>query len=272
MGVSINKEHKDRLFVFLFGKEQNKAWTLELYNAVNGTDYKNSDDIEINTIEDVLYMGMKNDVSFLLNSFLSLYEHQSTYNPNMPIRNLMYLGKLYDKYIKQNKLNIYGSNTIRLPIPKCVTFYNGEEYHEDQELHLADAFDKADRDKSDVEVTVRMININSGCNKNMIMACRPLYEYSWLIGEIRKNKKIMGIEEAVDKALEDMPEDFVILEYIRMNRAEVKDMCLTEYNEAETMKMIRDEAKEEGKAEEKSTILKAIDEGATLEDIKRMLS
>ena len=98
--MDINREHKDRLFTFLFGREENKRWTLELYNAVNHTSYENADDIEINTLENVLYMGMKNDVSFLLDSNISLYEQQSTYNPNMPLRNLMYLGRLYDKYIR----------------------------------------------------------------------------------------------------------------------------------------------------------------------------
>ena len=88
----------------------------------NGTGYTDLNDIEITTMEDVIYMGMKNDVSFIINSEISLYEHQSTYNPNMPARQLMYLGRQYDKYIKRTKQNIYGSKQMTLPIPRLVTF------------------------------------------------------------------------------------------------------------------------------------------------------
>ena len=104
--VEINREHKDRLFTFLFGKKGRKEWTLSLYNAVNGTDYTDLDSIEFTTMEDAVYMGMKNDVSFILCHVMNVYEQQSSYNPNMPVRQLMYAAKLYDKYIQQKKLNI----------------------------------------------------------------------------------------------------------------------------------------------------------------------
>lgn len=125
--AEINREHKDRLFTFLFGKKGHKAWTLSLYNAVNGTDYTDQDSIEFTTMEDAVYMGMKNDVSFILCHVMNVYEQQSSYNPNMPVRQLMYAAKLYDKYIQQKKLNIYGRKLARLPIPKLVAFYNGTE-------------------------------------------------------------------------------------------------------------------------------------------------
>ena len=85
----INVKHKDRLFCFIFGREENKKWTLSLYNAVNQSTHKDPDIIEITTMEDVLYMGMKNDVSFIIANIVSVYEQQSTYNPNMPVREMM---------------------------------------------------------------------------------------------------------------------------------------------------------------------------------------
>ncbi len=103
----INNKTKDRLFCFIFGREENKEWTLQLYNAVNGTDYDSAEDISIETIESVVYMGMKDDIAFLLYDIISIYEHQSTYNPNMPLRELVYLSRFYNKYIHKNKLNIY---------------------------------------------------------------------------------------------------------------------------------------------------------------------
>lgn len=85
--------------------EANKKWTLSLYNAVNGTSFAEPADIRFTTIENAVYMGMKNDVSFILFYVMNIYEQQSSYNPNMPVRQLMYAGKLYDKYIQVNNLN-----------------------------------------------------------------------------------------------------------------------------------------------------------------------
>ena len=118
----INTKHKDRLFCFLFGREENKRWTLSLYNAVNHSFHTDPDSIQITTMEDILYMGMKNDVSFIITDIMSIYEQQATYNPNMPVRERMYAAKLYDKYIHENKLNIYGDTLVALPIPKLVVF------------------------------------------------------------------------------------------------------------------------------------------------------
>lgn len=178
---------------------------------------------------------------------MNVYGQQSTYNPNMPVRGLMYLGKLYDKYIHVHGLNLYGSRILRLPMPRLVVFYNGTASREDEVLRLSNAFPRElDASQSDVEVRVRMLNINHGRNRKLMEACRPLSEYAWFVEEIRRNKKGMGIEEAVDKAIDDMPVEFEIRKCLIGNRAEVKDMCITEYNEAETMQMFKEEGREEG--------------------------
>lgn len=245
--AAVNREHKDRLFTFLFGKKGNKAWALSLYNAVNKTHYMDPESIEFTTMEDAIYMGMKNDISFILCHVMNVYEQQSSYNPNMPVRQLMYAAKLYDKYIQQKKLNTYGKKLARLPVPKLVTFYNGTESADDQILRLSDAFiQEGGRLEADIEVRVRMVNINYGKNKSLLSSCKPLEEYAWLIDQIRKNQRLMGIEDAVDKAIRDMPEDFEIQKFLTGHRTEVKDLCITEYNEAETMQMIREEGREEG--------------------------
>lgn len=249
----INTRYKDRLFSFIFGRPERKGWTLSLYNAVNGSSYTNPEDIEIMTIEDVLYMGMKNDMAFLLTDIANMYERQSTYNPNMPVRKLMYAARFYDKYIHMNKLNIYSTKQIWLPVPKLVTFYNGKTEQEDAILELKDAFRTKDGRpvdaESDIQVHVRMININYGRNKKLMSACRPLLEYAWFVEEIRKNNEYMDIETAVDSALDAMPEEFELKKLLIANKAEVKQMCITEYNEAETMEQFREEGKEEGREE-----------------------
>lgn len=248
---ALNKEHKDRLFSFLFGSETNKQWTLSLYNAINETCYTDPEEIHFTTMDDVVYMGMKNDLSFILFYVMNIYEQQSTFNPNMPIRQLMYAGKIYDKYIHMNQLNIYGKKKVRLPIPKLVVFYNGIEEKEETILKLSDLFDKSGEGRSaepDIEVRVRMIDINYGRDKRLMEACRPLAEYAWLIWQIREKERSMDdIESAVDAALDDMPGDFLIRSFLIGNRAEVKDMCITEYNEAQTMQMLKEEGREEGR-------------------------
>ncbi len=251
----INREYKDRLFSFIFGSPERKDWTLSLYNAVNGSSQTNPEGIKIITIDDVRYMSMKNDLALLVTDIANMYEQQSTYNPNMPVRKLMYAARLYDKYIHMNKLNIYSTKQVRLPVPKLVTFYNGKEDKDDRILELKDAFKTEDGQQvdaeSDIQVRVRMININYGKNKELMRACKPLEEYAQFIEEIRRNNKSMEIEAAVDKALDAMPEDFKLKQLLIANKAEVRQMCITEYNEAETMAQFKEEGREEGREEGK---------------------
>ena len=256
--MNINRNNKDRLFVFLFGKEKNKAWTLDLYNAVNGSHYENPEEIEINTIEDAVYMGMKNDVSFILYDEVNLYAHQSSYNPNMPLRELMYLGKLYEKHIALDKARIYGSKVVELPVPRFVVFYNGTREAEDEViLELKDAFPAGiDPEMSDVQVRVRMLNINYGRNRKLLESCKPLMEYSWFVDHARKYSasKEYTLEQAVDKAVDEMPDEYQIKSVLIANRAEVKDMWLTEYDEEEVMQGF----KEEGREEEREDLLREL--------------
>ena len=242
----VNREYKDRLFLFLFGREENRSWTLSLYNAVNGSDYSDPSMIQITTIEQVIYLGMHNDVSFIIGEEMSLYEQQSSYNPNMPLRQLQLAGNLYEKYLKDHKLNKYGSRLLQLPVPKLIVFYNGKEEKEEEiTLHLSDSFPEGT--DPDIEVKVRMININYGKNESLLQACTPLMEYSWLVAEIRKLRVQMELEDAVDHAISNMPKDFAIKPFLIIHRTEVKTMLLTEYDEEEVRNLIRKDALEEGR-------------------------
>ena len=136
-----NDEYKDRVFKYLFGNPANREWTLALYNAVNGSNYENAEEIEYNTIEDAVYLGMRNDVSFIIVDELHLWEHQSTYNPNMPMRFLLYAAKLYEKYIAGSDYYPYSSVLQPAPRPKCVCFYNGTGNQPERKiLRLSEAF------------------------------------------------------------------------------------------------------------------------------------
>ena len=243
------REYKDRLFCFIFGSEEHKDWTLSLYNAVNGTAYTNPDDIIITTLTQVVYMGMHNDVAFLIMDEVNMYEQQSTFNPNMPLRLMQYTGNVYEKLITLWQKNKFGKKLIQLPVPKLVVFYNGTTEEPDETvLNLSDAFPEDKRSDADISVRVRMININTGRSPKVVEACKPLDEYTWLVSKIREREKIMPLEAAVDAALDEMPNDFLIRPYLEANRVEVKKMLLTEYNEAKTMEMFKNEGREEGES------------------------
>ena len=116
----VNRTYKDTLFRMIFREKRN---LLQLYNALNGTNYTEETDLEIVTLENAIYMNMKNDVAFLLSDRLNLYEHQSTYNPNMPLRDLFYICREYKKLVGQESL--YSSTKIQIPSPRFVVFYHG---------------------------------------------------------------------------------------------------------------------------------------------------
>lgn len=181
-----NRNHKSSLFCLSF---REKEHLLELCNAVNGTAYMNPDDVTVCTLEDAVYIGIKNDISFLFGEMLNLYEHQSTRNPNMPMRGILYLARNYESYIEQNQLNIYGKAQVKFPLPQYYVFYNGKEDEPDRrELWLTDAVDYAiDR------------CIEEGILKDLLMKCR---------GEVRNmvlstyNKEAYEREEKKDYVLE----------------------------------------------------------------------
>ena len=150
--TKVKRNFKDSLFRLVFhGKEE----LLSLYNAVNGSSYTNADDLEINTLEDVVYMGMKNDVSFLFAHYLNLYEAQSTSNPNMPLRGTIYFGDLIKGWVESNHLDMYSEKQIMIPKPKFLVFYNGlKKEPERRILRLSDSFEGGQDARSVLEYSM----------------------------------------------------------------------------------------------------------------------
>lgn len=228
------KKFKDRLFTFIFGRdsEQSKRWRLDLYNALNGTHYTDPDALKINTIENVIYISMHNDVSFIVDNEMNLYEQQSCFNPNMPLRGLLYFSQLYNAHIKSRGENILSSRKIMLPTPKYVVFYNGlKEAQETWKMRLSDSF-KKNPEPGDFEWTATAININRDHNKELQKNCKPLYDYISFVAKTRENlfsgtHKQEAFEKAVDWAINQNLLEGLFKKY----RAEVLDMILTEYDE-----------------------------------------
>lgn len=226
-----NKEYKDRLFRFIFGAEENREYLLSLCNAVADTDYTDADDIEITTLNDVLYVKMKNDISFLLGSQMNLFEHQSSFNPNMPLRGLQYFAELYGTYIKENNINIYNSNLQRIPTPRYMVFYNGTRNQPDIiKLKLSDAFQVSDN-TGEFEWTATMLNINYGHNKNLMDKCKPLEEYAEFICIVREYAKKMNLKKAIDIAISKAENWQCIGNFLSKCRSEVNNMLLTEFDQ-----------------------------------------
>ena len=247
--VKGNRNNKSTLFPKIFA---NEAELRQLFNAVNGTNYQETDDFEINTIEGILYMTTKNDVSFLMDSTMNLYEHQSTYNPNMPLRGLMYFGQLYHKYIKTRRLNIYSSKLQKIPVPHYVVFYNGTQEEPDEKvLLLSDAFQKNHEHEyvhGCLECEVRMLNINYGRNKELMEKCKRLKEYALFIARIRKYAKDFPerLDLAITKAIEDCIEEDILKDFLIECKSEVLEMVLYSFDKELYEEDLKQIAFEEG--------------------------
>ena len=167
------RDHKDTLFRMLFSTREN---LLNLYNAVNKTHYTDAASLKIVTLENAVYMNMKNDQAFLLDFHLNLYEHQSTWNPNMPLRFLLYIAKEYQMLIREQ--TIYSSALVTLPTPHFIVFYNGEDSKEPETtLKLSSAFQQSTT-HPELELFVRVLNINLDKNPEILDACQTLREHN----------------------------------------------------------------------------------------------
>lgn len=228
---TLNREYKDSLFRLIFSEKKD---LLDLYNALNGTSYSDPEELEVNTLEDAVYISIKNDISFLVGGTLNLYEHQSTYNPNLPIRGLIYLAHLYEGYIEDGQINLYSSGLKKLPFPQYFVFYNGTKKAPDRSLlKLSDAFQKTGKDiEPCLECQVVMLNINYGYNQELMEKCRRLREYSKFVFIVREQKKMYeDPEEATLRAVDICIEQGVLVDILRKHKAEVISMVLSSFNQ-----------------------------------------
>ena len=241
-----NREHKDRLFLKVF---EDKEALLSLYNAVNGSDYENPEELEITTLDNVLYMRMKNDLSFLIDGSLNFYEHQSTFNPNMPLRGCFYMAKVYQEYVERRQLDIYSSTRLTLPTPRFIVFYNGTDrmkHTPELTLKLSDSFEKQEEEPA-LECKARVININYGFNTEIMEKCPKLYEYSFLISKIREGTaQGKKLEAAIGAAIDICIEEGILTDLLTSYRMEVIGMLLTEYDEERHLKNTYEEGVKKG--------------------------
>ena len=240
-----NKEYKSDVFSMLL---QDKKRAMEIYNAINGTDYDDPELVEMTTLDDKSFsLTVRNDASFILDANLSLYEHQSTYCPNMPLRDLLYFASIIQKRIKAQKRDIYGGRILKIPVPHFVVFYNGKEEAPDQyDLRLSDAFEKETEDP-EIELVCHVYNINSGKNTPLLSKCQTLREYMYFVDMVRKNNEISGnLEDAIEKAINQCMEENVLRDFLAQHREEVMHVMTLDYTFERRLEMQRAEAIEDG--------------------------
>ena len=241
MTKSVKRNFKDTVFRMLFSRPEN---ALALYNSLNGTAYTDVGMLEFNTLENAIYMNVKNDVSFLIARGVNLYEHQSTYNPNMPLRNLLYLTNLLEREMAEQSL--YSSKLLKIPTPSFVVFYNGtKEMPERMVLRLSDAFEFPVEDPA-LELKVTMLNINPGMNELLKEECAVLREYMLYVERVRMYAAGMDIGEAVELAVDECIEEGILREFLLEQKMEVVRMSIYEYDEEKELKIIRADERELG--------------------------
>ncbi len=241
VSLPVNRIYKDRLYKMIFN---DKSELLKLYNAINGTHYDDPAMLTITTLDNAIYMTMENDLSFIIDMRLALYEQQSTVNPNLPLRFLMYITDIYSAYTKD--MNIYGSKKVQIPLPSFVIFYNGVKLQPDRTEFLLSELFHPTTDQPALELKAVMLNINKGHNQELMNACHTLRDYSEYVARIRTYSAEMPLTDAVEKAITECIHENILRDFLLKNRAEAKAMSIYEYDEEKTLRMFREEGYEDG--------------------------
>ena len=200
-------------------------------------------------MNDFLYMGMKNDLAFLLDWNLNMFEHQSSYNPNMPLRGLIYTSAALKKFIEKNRLDMYSSKLLTIPVPRYYVFYNGLKKAADEViLKLTDSMAGTNASKvSSAEFTAHMININAGHSAQIMERCPLLHQYSLFVAALRKKiSDGLSLGDAIEETITECIEKDILADILREHRAEVTDMLFKEYDSAAHIASEKEISYEEG--------------------------
>lgn len=259
--VSAKRTYKDSVFTTLFGDKEKLA---ELYNAVKGTNYT-PDDIELVTLENVLFTGKVNDIAFIAGNRLIIFvEHQSSINPNMPLRFLIYAARSYLSLLENDAL--YSSRLLRILPPEFIVMYNGEdEFPDESELRLSDAF--TDNTVQNLELRVKVYNVNNGRNQGIMSKSVTLNGYSVLVARVRENiANGLNLIDALEKAVRDCVNDNILKEFLEMYGSEVINMMNLEFKMADAQKVWKNDGRIEKAEKVAENLLK---EGMTIEFVAK---
>lgn len=209
--IKETREFRSNSFSLLLKQQK---YALEVYNCLNGSDYKNPEDVEVLDVDGGVSLTVRHDAAFIIDSNLSIYEHQSTINPNMPLRILIYVSKLFKSIARSG--DIFDEKLLKLPFPRFVVFYNGDDkWGEDFELKLSDAY-KHKGEAPWLELRCRVININPGHNEELVGGCGALNGYMTYVSKVKEYRKDIGVEAAVNKAVDECIKENVLGGFFKM--------------------------------------------------------
>ena len=272
------RNYKSNVFAILL-EDQERA--LELYNAVNNSNYDDPSIVEINTIEGGFELSIQNDASFIFDNVLSIYEHQSTYCPNMPLRSLVYFATLVqEKYMNRD---IFSRRLVSLPTPKFIVFYNGTEPQpEYSEMKLSDCFiNKNCDEKNMLELVCKVYNINAGKNKELLRKCKWLADYMVFVDKVReyhKGRTEAELEEDISKAIDYCIENNYLREFFASRRSEVLEVTKVDYTFERRMRLNYEEGEKDGilkgRLEGKAELIREImkNENKTAEQVMKSVN
>ena len=252
-----NREYKSDVISMML---QIPEYALDVYNAMNDSVYTDPDMIQIMRLENGISLSVRNDASFFINNYLNLYEHQSTYSPNLPLRYLFYVSDLYSKMTKDS--NLYGSRRIMIPAPRFLIFYNGKEERPEREvLELSDAF-AVKEEESWLNLKAVLLNINPGYNNDIVNACKTLSDYVIYTSRVRQYAERMEIENAVERAITECIAEGILADFLTQYRSEAKKMSIYEYDEERQRRWDKDEGENRF-----ATLVSALIESGKSEDV-----
>jgi hypothetical protein len=263
--IKTNRKFKDSVFTLLFSEKSN---LLELYNAIGNTNYGSDTDIRITTLDDALFMEQINDISFVIEGKLVvLIEHQSTLNPNMPIRMLLYIARTYEKIV--DKSGLYSTKKMSIPKPEFIVLYNGtEECPDKQVLKLSDMFSEPlVGEIANLELYVSVYNINKGRNEEFAKRSEKLKGYEFFVFLVREHLKSMGRDSAIKRAVSECIRGGVLKDFFAEHGSEVENMLLSEWNLDDAKEVWQREARED----EREELFALWESGVSLAEAKELI-
>ncbi|MEY8367838.1 Rpn family recombination-promoting nuclease/putative transposase [Anaerovoracaceae bacterium 42-11] len=240
-----NRNYQDSVFSKLFSNEEA---ALELYNALSGTNYGPETKIRITTLENVLFLEKYNDLSFTVEDrIIVMAEHQSTINPNIPLRLLGYSTDTYTKIIDTDRL--YSSTQVKLPTPVFYVFYTGNEPWNVKTLSLADSFIDPPPENS-LNLVVKLVNLRYNKDNEILNRSKTLMGYSKLVTYVKEDlSEGKSLRDSIRAAVQRCICEGHLVDFLKKHGEEIEKMKFYEFTLEEYRDLIEKEAAEQGLAQ-----------------------